>query len=102
MKPPKRRWIEPSREMWPVLKELKGRGIWFTVHTPEHLKVGMVNYWPRSGRIYVDGAAHSLPRHGFAALLDCLEKKKRDEADQPSSDEPRAGGRREDLDDPPF
>ncbi len=67
MKLTKRRWIEPSREMWPVLKELKARGIWFTVHTPEHLKVGTVNYWPCSGR---NGTpTRRAPRNDSAMVL---------------------------------
>lgn len=61
MKRMKRPWVCALARDVAGLEGRKVRGLWFTVHTPEHLKVGTVNYWPRSGRIYIDGAAHSLP-----------------------------------------
>jgi hypothetical protein len=69
--------------MWRVLNVLKARGIWFTVCSPEHLKVGTTNYWPRTGRIFVDGAEDALPQHGLAALLDHVASPTKDAAVPP-------------------
>jgi hypothetical protein len=64
--------IEPSPEMWPVLKKLKELGFWFTVHSPHHLKVGNANYYPSTGRIFVDRAPKAFTERGVDALIQYL------------------------------
>jgi hypothetical protein len=64
--------IEPSPEMRPVLKKLKKLGFWYIVHTPHHLKVGNVNYYPSTGRIYVDRAPKAFLERGVDALIQYL------------------------------
>jgi hypothetical protein len=70
----RKRCIEPSREMWPVLKRLKGLNYWFTVFSPHHLKVGNVNYWPSTGTLFVDGAPEACPEEGLDALIRHLDR----------------------------
>ena len=69
-----KRHVEPSRDMWPVLKKLKELNFWFTVHSPHHLKVGNVNYWPSTGSIVVDGAPEACPERGLDALIRHLDR----------------------------
>ncbi len=61
--------IRPSDEMWPAMHSLKARGIRFRVVSPHHIKIGEINYWPRTGRLYVDGDAGSTPNQTLAAFL---------------------------------
>ncbi len=68
--------IEPSLEMWPVLKKLNELNFWFTVHSRHHLKVGNVNCWPSTGSIFVDGAPEACPERGLNALIQHLEREK--------------------------
>ena len=69
-----KRHVEPSRDMWPVLKKLKELNFWFTVHSPHHLKVGNVNFWPSTGSIVVDGAPEACPERGLDALIRHLDR----------------------------
>jgi hypothetical protein len=64
--------IEPSPKMWPVLKKLKELGFWFTVCSPHHVKVGNVNYYPSTGRIFVDRAPKAFPERGLDAVIQYL------------------------------
>ena len=40
----------------------------FRQPTPAHLKIGPINYFPSTGRVYRDGAACSAPGRGLSAL----------------------------------
>jgi hypothetical protein len=40
----------------------------FRQPTPAHLKVGPINFFPSTGRVYRDGSACSAPGRGLSAL----------------------------------
>jgi hypothetical protein len=40
----------------------------FTEPNPNHLKINNINYWPSSGKVFIDGANACLPDRGIHAL----------------------------------
>jgi hypothetical protein len=42
--------------------------IHFTEPNPNHLKINNINYWPSSGKVFIDGANACLPDRGIHAL----------------------------------
>lgn len=85
MTKPPRNYFTPSRER--VLKELKRRGLWFRVCSPEHLKVDNVNFWPGTGRIHVDGAPTSHPERGLTVFIGYVTRARRESAATPTAPE---------------
>jgi hypothetical protein len=51
-----------------TLKLLREFKVHFTEPNPNHFKARDLNYWPSSGKIYIDGAPASLPDRGLQAL----------------------------------
>ena len=63
---------------------LKERGVFFEEMTRHHLKIGMVNYYPATGSICLDGGKHALPDKGLNALFRIIKKKEPDFIQKPS------------------
>ncbi len=69
------RRFDPIPEAWPAMKKLKERGIRFKLCAPNHIKVGELNFWPATGRIYADGAPRALRETGLEAFLNYIDKR---------------------------
>lgn len=64
--------MKSPRDWHEVIRELGHRGIAFRVlNGGAHIKCRTVNYWPKTGRVQIDGAA-AFSKTGFAFLLEVL------------------------------
>ena len=52
-----------------AMKRLKKEGIWYDKLTPFHLKVGRYNFWPKQGRIHIDGQAAPVTQRGLESFV---------------------------------
>lgn len=64
--------IRPAASMWPAMHALKAMRVRFRVVSPHQLKVGKINYWPSSERIFIDGESKSTPDRGLTAFLNLV------------------------------
>lgn len=58
-----------------TLKLLREYKVYYTEPNPNHFKMRNLNYWPSSGKIFVDGAQSCLPDRGLQALEAELRRK---------------------------
>jgi hypothetical protein len=55
-----------------AMKRLKTEGIWYDKLTPFHLKVGRYNFWPKRGRIHIDGQTAPVTRGGLETFVNLI------------------------------
>ena len=47
---------------------LDQRGVYYQHFPPDQIKIGPINFWPRTGTITVDGEGRRRAEHGLAGL----------------------------------
>lgn len=67
-----------STEMRNATDALLLRGIDFHQPSPNQLKIGPLNFYPRTGTIYRDGDRRSLPARGLRAFMQIVRRCKYD------------------------
>lgn len=65
--------IIPRSECCETIHVLEALGVSFRLTSPSHIKIGKVNFWPSTGKIFIDGTPGALKERGLAALLPLIE-----------------------------
>ena len=58
-----------------VLQSASQQGVRIVIHSPNHLKYENVNFYPSTGRIYVDGCTAAEEERGAQAFIEFIERR---------------------------